>query len=365
MVSLAKSFRAYDILHHAKDEIIRIAEEVGIDGCVLFANLPAPGHLWHGHSVPVLTRKYRGTCSVVLYVNQTSTGQEWPFLRFHSFKNGGEIRTFNGLQWLNTHQEHAMMKPKTTPRNIKIVVTDTLDRLQAEARLARFRQTHQEFIFGTAVSTESAWLQKRLFGEASKSLCQRIMLKQHEQKIIAKLENAAGVLTGYQSISTGIDGDQKRFVLAHRGLLKGSFFRIRPSVSDAESAVIVCEGVATALSLALVWQGEIRAALTANNLNEVRAGVIGRVLFAHDQDVYKPKVGNVGLNAAINAMQDGDLLLTPKFNWEDHEDHPTDFNDVLGLYGLDELYRQSRNCHKPQCSMPLQLEANALCSSMI
>lgn len=364
MVSLAKSFRALDILHHAKDEIISLAKEVGIDGNALIANLPVPGHLWHGHSVPVLTRKYRGTCSVVLYLNQTSTGQEWPFLRFHSFKNGGETRTFNGLQWLNTNQEHAPMKSKNTPISIKVAVTNTLERLQAQARLARFRQTHQEFILGTAVSTESSWLHHRLFGEASKSLCQRIMLKQHEHKIIAKLENAVGVLTGYQTISAGVAGDQKRFVLAHSGLLKGSFFRIRPSVPDAEDAVIVCEGVATALSLALVWQGEIRAALTASNLNEVRAGVVGRVLFAHDQDVYKPKVGNVGFNAAIDAMQDCDLLVTPKFNWEDQEEQPTDFNDVLGLYGLDELYRQSRNWYQPQCVMPSHLTANALCSSM-
>lgn len=337
------------ILKQAYQDIVRLAAEVGIDGCEVLANLPAPGQLWHGASVPVVSASYRGSCSVLFHINSTASGQEWPLLRFHTFKQGGDARTFHGLQWLLKNSNSRLSKPVNACQiSIRTDVTDTLHRLQAEKRLKRFRLVHCDFMQSAPLTIDSAWLTHRLCGEATTTLCQRVGLRQGDGRLLAPLETVSGVLTGFQSIVPTVMGDQKRFLVAHSGLLTGSFFRIRPSDPDAESAVMICEGVATALSLALVWQGEIRAALTASNLGAVRSGIEGRAIFAHDMDIYKPAVGNVGLAAACQALRAGDLLLTPKFNLYDLELQPTDFNDVLNLYGIDELYRQSR-CNYHHC----------------
>lgn len=332
----------YSILQQARDHIVDLAAEVGIDGEAVLADLPAPGQLWYGPTVPVHTRRSRGHCSVLFHINRSISGQEWPLLRFQTFKNGGEVRTFHGLQWLLQNKDCHQMKPTQSTIFIRREVNETLERLQAEERLARFRQVHHEFTKSQPLTTSAQWLQHRLCGEATANLCERVEIRQLGSRLLAPLETPSGALTGYQSIVPGVAGDQKRFLLAHSGVLKGSFVRIRAMDSVAEEAVLICEGIATALSLALVWPGEIRAALTSSNLAAVRAGLKGRAVFAHDMDVYKPKVGNVGRKAACEAMRKDDLLLTPHFHYDDIEQQPTDFNDVLALYGLDELYRQSR-----------------------
>lgn len=336
----------YPILQQAREHIVLLAAEVGIDGEAVLANLPAPGQLWFGQSVPVHACRFRGQCSVLFYLNRSVSGQEWPLIRFHTFKHGGEVRVFHGLDWLIQSKDCKQMTPAQKHIFIRSGDNESLVRLQAEKRLARFRQFYHEFTISNPLTTATEWLQKRLCGEATASLCERVEIRQLDGRILAPVETSAGVLTGFQSIVHGDTGDQKRFLLAHSGLLKGSFVRIRASDSVAGDAVIICEGVATALSLALVWSGEIRAALTATNLTAVRASVKGRAIFAHDMDVFKPNVGNVGWKAACEAMRKDDLLLTPHFHFDDLGLHPTDFNDVLSLYGIDELYRQSRYCYR-------------------
>jgi len=332
----------YSILRLAQEQIIELAAEVGVDGQAVLANLPAPGHLWRGASVPVQTKSYRGSCSVLFHVNHTRSGFEWPLLRFHTFKNGGNARTFNGMQWLSQNQELRKVPPASSNIFIRQQMHQTREHLEDAARLSRFRQVHREYSEGTPLSAMSDWLIARLSGEATSNLCARVKIRQHGSRLLVPLETANGSLTGYQSIFPTAYSDQKRFWFAQSGLLNGSFFRVQPSDYEAEPSVLICEGVATALSLALVWQGEIRAALTATNLAAVRAEVKGKAVFAHDMDIYKPHVGNVGLIAARAAMASGDSLLTPRFHFDDLVERPTDFNDVLTFYGVDELYRQIR-----------------------
>lgn len=337
----------YQILQLARSQIVRLAAEVGIDGDAVLADLPMPGLLWAGSAVPVLTRGSRGCCSVLYYVNRAASGQEWPLLRFQTFKNGGEIRTFHGLAWLKHQRDLTMTTFTRTSRVVHKAASENLERARAEQRLARFRQVHQQYMNAQPLTGDTAWLQRRLCGEATQNLAHRVQLKQAATRIFAPLTTSAGVLTGYQVITSTTAGDEKRFIMPHGGLLKGSLVRIHASDADAESAVLICEGIATALSLALVWPGEIRAALCANNLAAVRAGITGAAVFAHDMDIYKTQVGNVGLLAAKNAMRQTDFLLTPRFDMDDADTKPTDFNDVLCLYGLDELYRQSRCKYRP------------------
>ncbi len=338
----------FDILQQAKPEIISIAEEVGIDGEAVLANLPAPGTFWQGSSVPVIQRRYRGACSVLFHVNNHRSGLAWPYFRFHTFKEGGDLRTFNGLTWLsNNPLSRCTNSSKETVAFYQTPRTNCQQReaQEQQVRLHRFQQALLEFEAGSPLSERSLWLQQRLSDFASSKLGLRADIRFSPHRVLAKLERANGELIGFQAISAKQYGDDKRFLLARSGTLKGSFVRIRPSLPQAEQAVLLCEGVATALSLALVWQGEIRAALCASNIKAVRETIEAPVIFAHDMDIYKPHIGNVGLLAAKSAMQATDRLITPRFHFLDHVERPTDFNDVLQLYGLDELYRQVRNAY--------------------
>ena len=123
-------------------------------------------------------------------------------------------------------------------------------------------------------------------------------------------------------------------------MLKGSYIEILPQKGSPPKSPALCEGLATGLSIALVWAGPVYVALSANNLEAVRHNLTGPVTIFSDNDAWKPEVGNVGETAARRALHSGDNLISPKFEQQSLQYQPTDFNDLLMLEGIHALVKQ-------------------------
>lgn len=341
----------YDLLGKAWPEVVACAHEVGIDGEALRWMLPSPGTLLTGRHVPVLSPAYRGKCSVLLHINRLPGGDEWPFMRFYTFKQGGYYRDFHGLRWwrgLGQLQDAGTTSTRVYAEHPELA-RQRADEEQAERR-ERFDRWAARWETAVAVSHNHPWIRYRLMGLAAADLASRVSLRSRSNfqgsTLMAPLMRAgSSALTGFQLLHlSDVAGqkDTKRTCIPFAGASKGAFIRIRPRSEHAAGGlpVAICEGLATGLSIALAWPGEIRVALNAGNLSAVRAGVQGRAIFFHDQDAWKPQVGNVGWRQARQAMRDGDQLYGPCFSPEAEAAKPTDYNDLLWLEGPAHLYQQ-------------------------
>ena len=151
-------------------------------------------------------------------------------------------------------------------------------------------------------------------------------------RLLFPLMDQGGEHVGYQQIKT--DGSNaKRFFLRASGLLAGSSARISATGTDTSRTTVICEGIMTALAVARVWDGPVIAALTANNLRNVRSQIAGPVVIARDDDQWKPSVGNTGKTASEAVRQPGDRIVAPQFRACSLAFSPTDFNDLLALEG--------------------------------
>jgi hypothetical protein len=316
------------------------------------SNLPAHGQLLKGMSVPVVHKKYKGTCSVLFYSNKTENGLCWPFFRFASFKHGGIERSFNGLEWLNKHKRISIPKSYTSiglkvnklettgnlPNNT--VTTSFDETTENNIKLARHNELTDSFNQGQSLLISDHWLVKRLAGYCTKALLQRIVVKRHKHNLLFPLSHCKHGTTGFHKIVNKKQGDKKFHFSKKNGTFKGSYICIKGKNNFEHLPIALCEGVATGLSIALVWPGEVRIALSANNLVSVRQGFSKQAVFFYDEDLWKPRVGNVGLTSALSAMQEKDMKIPPKFNPQCIDEEPTDFNDLLVLQGIEELSKQ-------------------------
>jgi hypothetical protein len=336
--------RAEQILQDASDHICSLAEDVGIDGSRLLHQLPMNGEMLKGKSVPVLETKYRSTCSALLYINHTRWGS-WPFMRLHTFKHGGVERRFNGLQWARSRFSNGndtLGRKSTSSHDIgfrsKSRQVDE-DRLRATRHLA-LSQKHQR---AAAIHTNHTWIKKRLCNLASQPLLDRLQIRcLGDQQLLVPFGNHIAGTVGYHQITSQPSHDEKRHFVYKSGQLTGSYIYIKPTAGKrtADRPVLICEGLATGLSLALVWPGEIRIALCANNLRAVRNNTHQPVIFCHDEDKWKPTSGNTGRIMAQAAMHLNDRLIAPQFLCSALLSQPTDFNDLLRLEGVATLRRQ-------------------------
>jgi phage/plasmid primase-like uncharacterized protein len=332
----------YEILNQADYSFCALAAEVGVDGAALLNNLPAPGYLMKGNEVPVLVSEYRNTCSVIFYINRTKSGLEWPLVRFYTFKHGGIERTFNGLKWLKEHPNIRIKKPTLKTKTIEKPSINT-ERLKQEneTRELRYRKLQAQAESAVSLSPNHSWVKQRLCGYATKDLLSRTNIKcLSNGRILAPLINSKAEKTGFHQIRTTPEGDEKRHFIRASGLMKGSYIQIAAVQGVNSSTVAICEGLATGLSIALVWPGEIRVALTANNLNAVRNEIPSRAVFFSDEDIWKTDVGNVGRKAALAAIKPEDGWCLPIFSGLSMGKKPTDFNDLLRLEGIEAISEQ-------------------------
>lgn len=336
--------QSWSILQEFADEFISAAEAVGIDGHALLQRLPPAGTLLTGRNVPTCNPRYRGTCSVLLHINRDPQGNDWPYVRFHTFKHGGITTVFHGLALSRSRQRGA--RPQTSSHQAPVIAMTTASPDAAEQAAWRKHKCQQllaDYFSAPAIVLESIWLQRRLCGYANRALLARIDMRHtRDGRILLPLSHPHHGLIGYHQIRPTQAGDEKRHFVQAQGLLKGAAVLIgaRPHSLGAPSAL--CEGVVTGLTLALLWPGPIYIALSANNLASVRQQLPATqpVCFFADNDQWKPQVGNVGITSARRAAQARDLVLWPEFASEHQGSQPTDFNDLLCCCGISGLQQQ-------------------------
>lgn len=336
------------ILDLAFNDIVKAAAQAGIDGKALLAQLPPHSVRLTGNQVPVLEKRYRGTCSVTYYFNQNPAGEPWPFFRFHTFKDGGVTADFNGCRWLKEnrtlleltrHEQQIASNEVIAKSNVQPEPRSSSAPLEAEdkSRAEYFSLLQKGFKYATPVAADHPYIRERLAGYANQQLLSRVMLRNFRGKLMAPLERINGEHTGFQLIMPDRETDNKRNHVAYPGAMRGSFVRISAVSGLRYFPIMFCEGIFTALSLALVWPGEIRAVLSCHNYAGCRDHLNEHVYFAHDNDVYKPQIGNVGLKHAKAASRQGDIFIAPQFLPMHQHKKPTDFNDMLQLYGVSSL----------------------------
>lgn len=333
-------FSAQQILDQAFYQVCDLAGEVGIDANALLQALPPSGCLLKGREVPVLEPRYRGTCNVLFYENRLPSGNTWPFLRFFTFKQGGVERRFNGLRWLRDQQvwparavQKAGLSHKTSQQAVshaeRLASWQQKRAQEATLRWQRFQRLQQEYQQATCPNPAHPWLAQRLMGEATADLLARSGLRQtHTQRFLLPIERG-GQQVAFQEFITLPGNLSKKIYTAQEGALNGSVSWIKARTDHQHWPSIMCEGLITGLTLALYWPGPIQVALSAHNLKLARAAYSQPILLAHDQDIWKPQVGNIGLQAALDAFQPGDRLIAPRFSAASASFMPTDFNDLL------------------------------------
>ncbi|MUK39236.1 hypothetical protein GNP82_16930 [Aliivibrio fischeri] len=336
---------ALDIIYTYQDEFIFSSNQVGIDGSKLLSCFPSAGSMLKGRNVPVLENKYRGTCSVLFYVNRTRSGQEYPFVQFRTFKHGGITSEFNGIKYLCKS-----LKERTkdiTSRKTKRQIRQTLGSKAKEEDIAKLRQYHdvqKAYFTAKPIKITHPWLTRRLIGFATTELLARTDIRTSVTgDLFAPLQSAQHGNVGYHKIFSTNKQDHKRHLIYKSGRLNGSYIEIRGKTTSNDH-IVICEGLITGLSIALIWKGPIYVALTANNLQYVRESLNlhgkSSVCFFADNDQWKPHVGNVGIAKAKQAMLKGDRMVIPVFSPQVLQSKPTDFNDVLLLEGLEQLEKQ-------------------------
>lgn len=329
-------------LQAAETDLAAAAAMVGIDGKALLPMLPGHSALLTGRSVPVLQPRYRGACSVRFYVNHDSYGRPWPFIRFFTFKDGGKHADFHGLHWLRRQRgQPGNWSPpaRTVAKRHTALCHEQTQHQQRQ----RFTALSKQFALAAKITVQHPWLQQRFGRLAAQLPLSRLSMRVHGNQIMLPIETIAGDMVGFHCIHTQRKHDNKRHYVKQAGALKQAFVRVQPVAGLRFYPLLFCEGVATALSLALVWPGEIRAVLSAGNYAGCRDHVQERVYFAHDQDIYKTAIGNVGLNHALRAARAGDWMLTPQFLPIHRPQKPTDFHDMVCLYGPEVLLNVLEN----------------------
>lgn len=340
---LAQSYRDIDLM----------ASEAGIDWGVLSQQLPPCGVLLKGNSVPVVTQRDRGRCAFIWHLNPDRYGNSWPCLVFMSFRHGGVHQIFHGYRWAwLAFSSGSQLAPQAnlyirqaSPENERARAEQ--DAREAKRCLERFHSHNRQWHAATRATADHPLLSKRLCGYASADLLARLSLRSFEHSrgagLMVRLQSYDHGHCGFQQLHAkplDSNGRTQHLVIRQRGMKQGSFVCIHASPGHEGWPVAICEGVFTALSVALGWPGPIAIALDAGNLRPVRQMIKRSCVFFADDDTWS--ASNTGLLRAEQAMKPGDRLVFPRFRPAHAAERPTDFNDLLRLAGHGELLRQVR-----------------------
>lgn len=340
------------LLIQAGDEIAHMAGESGIDWNTLRQQLPACGSLLKGNRVPVLAPRDRGRNAFVWHLNTNRYGDTWPCLVFMSFRHGGVHQIFHGYRW--AWLRFTSGRPLTPNQAASLPCTrssgDDRQRELQETRwrLERFQRHCRQWHSTEAPSPDHPLLARRLCGHASPELLGRLSLRSfhgpHGEGLMVRLLNHQHGHTGFQLLHAApLDarGRTQELVIRQAGMKRGSFACIHATAGYEGWPVAICEGVFTALSVALGWPGPLVIALDAGNLASVRPMIQRPCVFFADHDAWARR--NTGLLHAQQACRPGDRVILPAFAAGHADQQPTDFNDLLRLAGHSELLRQIRD----------------------
>lgn len=231
-----------------------------------------------------------------------------------------------------------------------------LSRRMEEARKAReaeqarvhaeAAEKAQSFYAAATDCTEHAYLERK-----GVTACHG--LKLHKSgSLIVSLHNESGKIVSLQFIlpEKPEDGRDKNFLTG--GRKKGCFF---PIGKDADKALVICEGLATGLSLHECTGFPVLVAFDAGNLLPVAEVARSKypkreIILAADNDTETD--GNPGVTkATAAAVAVGGSLAIPR-----HEGRAVDWNDLHKLMGAGEVCVQFMTHKKPET--PLEARAN-------
>ncbi|EJJ1126596.1 toprim domain-containing protein [Escherichia coli] len=168
--------------------------------------------------------------------------------------------------------------------------------------------------------------------------------------LLLPLTDIAGTITGGQLINP--DGDKS---LLPGSQLSGAFIALNDIPAETPEQVIITEGYATALTVSLLAEGWIVAAVAATNLLKVTEQVRKRwpetrIILAGDNDLAdgKENTGRIQAEKAAKAV-DGWVTLPPvrhKADWDD-------YRQEVGKDRAREAFREEMTLHgKGQTRLP-------------
>lgn len=337
-------------LAQAFDHIVAIAADAGIDWARLQHQLPVPGTLLKSGQLPVLTSKDRGRSAFVWHLNPDRHGGPWACLVFLSFRHGGVHQIVHLRRWawdrFNIERGLALSVP-STPRPRIDAGNERAERQEQARRAQRFALTQQRWVQASSAGADHPLLQRRLCGDANPALLARLGLRRSSDRLgehlMIRLQHRQHGHTGFQQLHIRpLDerGRTQHLVMREAGLKNGSFTCIRATAGHEHWPVAICEGLFTALSVALAWPGPLAVTLDAYNLAHVRASIRRRCVFFADDD--RAGGRNTGLRQAQAAAQAHDLIVLPCFPAGESPQSCSDFNDLHRIAGLEEVRRQVR-----------------------
>lgn len=334
----------------ANDTLTEAAAAAGIDWCDLQQQLPPPATLIKGRAVPSLTVRDQGRNAFIWHLNTDRDGGIWASLLFMSFRHGGVHQLVHLRRWAWDRFNQSRGLPLPAAAQPAAQIRPALDAHEQEAEARRARRVtlaEQRWQLATAATPQDALLQRRLQGDASAELLQRLDLVRSQDRLgthlMLRLQQPQHGHTGFQQIydqPLDAGGRTQHLLIRQAGLKKGSFASIQPCPGHEHWPVALCEGLFTALSVALAWPGPLAVALDAYNLRHVRAGIDRPCVFFADDD--RAGERHTGWHQARAALQPGDRIVLPQFAATACEDRLSDFNDLHRVSGLREVQRQVR-----------------------
>lgn len=149
-------------------------------------------------------------------------------------------------------------------------------------------------------------------------------LKKQGVALIVPMYSFDGVLTGLQTITTG---DKK----ISKGSAKGHFL----IGNHSDDMAVICEGLATGLSIYEATGLPVYVAFDSGNLSKIAAQITSkRLLIASDVDL--SEAGQKAAIGAANAHKNA-VIVSPFDFASDKADEASDFNDLARIAGNDAL----------------------------
>ena len=337
---------AYDeverIISSAFDEICSLAEDVGIDGVKMLTQQHlADGCLLKGNHVPVINGNYKGRCYVFFKVFKANNGRYWPYFKLCTFKHGGVERVFNGWQWLKGHSVdaassiqkiHWNQAPQYDPYKEDLI------------RFKRHQSLKQRYQLANFLDNSHAWVVNRFPGDQSSINWHSLPVRSCGKQLLVPIQQQDNGVVGFHVITMSAQAETKRHFVMRSGLMKGGFIELDGQGDGETNLPLLCEGLATGISLAMTWPGKVFVALSANNLRSVRVRIpYDQIMICFDNDQWS-SVCNTGLLKSKEALCKKDMLCGPLFNSTSLIYKPTDFNDLQQLEGLAEVKSQLLRC---------------------
>jgi hypothetical protein len=266
---------------------------------------------------------------------------------FKTWQGGGQIFKWSSYETTKAFLESGGITPQST------CILPTLPLAPPAATPVKTLKQKKDIALraytGLATTGSSLYLQKKGFSEEHLRHLTDIRFGENFVAIpmfssFTDYENCTPC--GLQKIYD--DGSKKFTKHSH---LFGSFFVIG-NIENPEK-IMICEGLATGLSIHLASRIPVIVSFNAGNLEPVAKEARERfpeITICADNDQWKAeelnqntgkKKGNTGiLKGIVAAKACGGKLVYPIFNGLDCSSKPTDFNDLMQLAGLDEVKKQ-------------------------